>query len=81
MTVDMNGTWNGAVVEASEDSTVDITDNTSSNTETKTETTADTTESTSSTHGVLRFARLLAVNTASNDLTDTSGHHRGYRDR
>lgn len=70
--LNIKGTWNGAVVEASEDSTVDITDNTSSNTETKTETTADTTESTSSTHGVLRFARLLAVNTASNDLTDTS---------
>ena len=70
--LNIKGTWNGAVVEASEDSTVDITDNTSSNTETKTEPTADTTESTSSTHGVLRFARLLAVNTASNDLTDTS---------
>lgn len=70
--LNIKGTWNGAVVEASEDSTVDITDNTSSNTETKTETTADTTESTSSTHGVLRFARLLAVNTASNGLTDTS---------
>ena len=70
--LNIKGTWNGAVVEASEDSTVDITDNTSSNTETKTETTADTTESTQSTHGVLRFARLLAVNTASNDLTDTS---------
>ncbi len=70
--LNIKGTWNGAVVEASEDSTVDITDNTSSNTETMTETTADTTESTSSTHGVLRFARLLAVNTASNDLTDTS---------
>ena len=69
--LNIKGTWNGSVVEASEDSTVDITDNTSSNTETKTETTADTTESTS-THGVLRFARLLAVNTASNDLTDTS---------
>lgn len=70
--LNIKGTWNGAVVEASEDSTVNVTDNTSSSTESVTQTTESTADSTSTTHGVLRFARLLAVNTASNDLTDTS---------
>ena len=70
--LNIKGTWNGAVVEASEDSSVTVTDNTASNTGSEEATAENASESSSSTHGVLRFARLLAVNTASNDLTETT---------